>query len=89
MTGRTPVVTKMKQLPLPFEGAFVEGWKGKRYLKCDDGMWHLVFEIREGRTAETQCCEDVRVAVNPTSSEGNFPMCQVCTELQYPEKKKA
>lgn len=87
MNTRTPV-TKMRQMPLPFDGEFVTGWKGKRYLKCDDNKWHLVLEIREGRTADTQCCEDVRLHASPTSDEGNFPMCEVCVSLQYPEKKK-
>jgi hypothetical protein len=83
---RAPV-TKMKQMPLPFDQEFVPGWKGARYLKCTDGKWHLVLEIREGRVADTQCCEDVRLHESPTSDEGNFPMCEVCVSLQFPEKK--
>jgi len=78
----------MKQMPLPFDGKFVEGWKGSRYLKCTDDQWHLVLEIREGRVADTQCCENVKIHERPTSSEDNFPMCQECVKLQSMKSTK-
>jgi hypothetical protein len=85
MIARSPV-TKMKQLPLPFDSEFVPGWKGNRYLRCSDNQWHLVLEIREGGVADTQCCEDVKISDQPTTDARGLPMCETCVNLQFPKK---
>jgi hypothetical protein len=68
-----------RQLQLPL-GEFVPGWKGKRYLLCSDGVWHLVLEIRADYVAETQCGADVTVAQQEEHSQ--HPMCSDCAAIQ-------
>jgi len=82
--GRTPVTESSSS----YDSQFVNGWTGRRYLKCDDGQWHLVLRILEGQVADTQCCEYLIVHKYPTLNDGSFPMCPTCVELQFPKDKK-
>lgn len=79
---------RMQQVELPFDAQFSPGWTGRRYLKCSDGLWHLVMAIYEDRVADTQCCADVTIADSPTIGAGACPMCMTCADLQFPDAKK-
>lgn len=74
-----------KQLSLPFEEPIGPGWKGKRYLLCSDGVWHLVLDIMEDGRANTQCCADAFIVPQPQVSTAG--MCAECTQLQFAVKK--
>lgn len=80
---------KMVQQELPFEDyeAPVEpGWRGKRYLLCSDGLWHLVLEVHPNLMADTQCCADANVVL-PVPSGDASPMCETCVKLHFAPKK--
>lgn len=68
-----------RQMKLPYD-EFVAGWKGWRWLLCDDGAWHLVSEIYQARVVDTQCAEDLRLVKQ--ENPGNQPMCKVCCDIQ-------
>ena len=79
MAKRQPVVDT-RQLPLPFDAEFVEGWEGYRYLECDDGLWHLVLKIYKARVVDTQCSADARI-IKQGQRDGT-KMCPICTAIQ-------
>jgi len=68
-----------RQLPLTYT-EFVAGWRGWRWLLCDDNTWHLVSAIYKARVVDTQCAGDLRIVeqVNPN----NLPMCKSCCDVQ-------
>jgi len=78
----------MQQVELPFEAQFKPGWVGYRYLRCDDGQWHLVLSISSNGAADTQCCANVVLDEHPTEDASQYPMCEDCTALQFPVKSK-
>ena len=86
---REPVTASATQMNLPFdpEGIAI-GWRGKRYLLCSDGVWHLVLEIREGLVADTQCCENVKVVLPRPDAPEALPPCNICATLQYAQPKR-
>lgn len=89
-TNRSPQVTttRMKQQELPFGEDFKPGWKGKRYLLCTDGTWHLVLEIHPGLIADSQCCSDTTVVLPVPTLDAGSPMCPDCVSLQFPSPAK-
>lgn len=72
----------MVQQDLPFEAPLQPGWRGKRYLLCTDGKWHLVLSILDDGRADTQCCEDTHVSL-PLPDASQEPMCETCVKLQF------
>lgn len=72
-----------RQLQLPFEEPHEPGWKGKRYLLCDDGVWHLVLAILDGYVADTQCCANVHIVKPTPDNDQNHSMCPECSKLQF------
>lgn len=78
MPKRQPVETK--QLPLPFDDEYVDGWEGYRYLLCDDGMWHLVLKVYKARVVDTQCSADARIVKQVQRTGAS--MCPTCTAIQ-------
>lgn len=76
----------MLQQELPFDEPLRPGWKGRRYLLCSDGLWHLVLFIHDAEMADTQCCADVYVRL-PPPSDSREPMCETCTKLHFAPKQ--
>ncbi len=78
---------RMQQQELPFWEDFKPGWKGKRYLLCTDGVWHLILEIHPNLMADSQCCSDTTVVLPVPEFDTSSPTCPDCVRLQFPPAK--
>jgi hypothetical protein len=70
-----------RQLKLRFDPDLLqEGWTGNRYLLCDDGKWHLAYDIRKQLMVDVACCAGVTLVIQEEWSK--HPICDECAEIQ-------
>lgn len=70
-----------KQLKLRFDpDTLQEGWTGNRYLLCNDGKWHLAYDILKGLMVDVACGAGVTLAKQEEWSK--YPICRECSDLQ-------
>jgi len=68
-----------RQMQLPYT-EFIAGWRGWRWLLCDDNTWHLVSAVYKARVVDTLCAGDLRVVEQ--ENPNNRPMCTTCCDVQ-------